>query len=107
MFVVVVMTVVCTAGIVFYVRFLFALCKECTPYWTDGHKAYLEAVDLGYIPLRSNLIVCGISNTNRERGNPSCLYELFYGLFSPVLFAVISNESWLVRVSLSRKVGCA
>jgi len=32
-----VMTVLCTAGIAFYVRFLAALCKECKPrrigYW--------------------------------------------------------------------------
>ena len=32
-----VMTVLCTAGVAFYVRFLVALCKECKPslsgYW--------------------------------------------------------------------------
>ncbi len=37
MFVSVVMTVLCTAAIAFYVRFLVALCKECKPrstgYW--------------------------------------------------------------------------
>lgn len=37
MFVKNVMTVLCTAGIAFYVRFLVALCKECKPrsagYW--------------------------------------------------------------------------
>jgi len=37
MFVMAVMTVLCTAGIAFYVRFLVALCKECKPrpvgYW--------------------------------------------------------------------------
>ena len=37
MFVTGVMTVLCTAGIAFYVRFLVALCKECRPrpigYW--------------------------------------------------------------------------
>ena len=37
MFVTVVMTVLCTAGIAFYVRFLVALCKERKPrligYW--------------------------------------------------------------------------
>lgn len=37
MFVTAVMTVLCTAGIAFYVRFLVALCKECKPrrigYW--------------------------------------------------------------------------
>ena len=37
MFVMPVMTVLCTAGIAFYVRFLVALCKECKPrrigYW--------------------------------------------------------------------------
>lgn len=37
MFVTGVMTVLCTAGIAFYVRFLVALCKECKPrrigYW--------------------------------------------------------------------------
>ena len=31
MFVTGVMTVLCTAGIAFYVRFLVALCKECKP----------------------------------------------------------------------------
>ena len=37
MFVMAVMTVLCTAAIAFYVRFLVALCKECKPrrigYW--------------------------------------------------------------------------
>jgi len=37
MFVMAVMTMLCTAGIAFYVRFLVALCKECKPrsggYW--------------------------------------------------------------------------
>jgi hypothetical protein len=37
MFVTGLMTVLCTAGIAFYVRFLVALCKECKPrrigYW--------------------------------------------------------------------------
>lgn len=37
MLVTVVMTALCTAGVTFYVRFLFALCKECQPtligYW--------------------------------------------------------------------------
>ena len=37
MFVTAVMTVLCTAGTAFYVRFLVALCKECKPrsigYW--------------------------------------------------------------------------
>ena len=37
MFVKTVMTVLCTAGIAFHVRFLVALCKECKPrsvgYW--------------------------------------------------------------------------
>jgi len=37
LFVKTVITVLCTAGIVFYVRFLAALCKECKPrsvgYW--------------------------------------------------------------------------
>jgi len=37
MFVTGVMTVLCTAGVAFYVRFLVALCKECKPrrigYW--------------------------------------------------------------------------
>ena len=37
MFVMWVWTVLCTAGIAFYVRFLVALCKECKPrvigYW--------------------------------------------------------------------------
>jgi hypothetical protein len=31
MFVTAVMTVLCTAGIAFYVRFLVALCQECKP----------------------------------------------------------------------------
>jgi hypothetical protein len=31
MFVTAVMTVLCTAGTAFYVRFLVALCKECKP----------------------------------------------------------------------------
>ena len=31
MFAMAAMTVLCTAGIAFYVRFLVALCKECTP----------------------------------------------------------------------------
>ena len=37
LFVKTLMTVLCTAGIAFYVRFLVALCKECKPrsvgYW--------------------------------------------------------------------------
>jgi hypothetical protein len=37
MFVMALMTVLCTAGIAFYLRFLVALCKECKPhsigYW--------------------------------------------------------------------------
>jgi hypothetical protein len=37
MFVMAAMTVLCTASIAFYVRFLVALCKECKPrptgYW--------------------------------------------------------------------------
>ena len=37
MFVKTAMTMLCTAGLVFYVRFLVALCKECKPrsigYW--------------------------------------------------------------------------
>ena len=37
MFVTAIMTVLCTASIAFYVRFLGALCKECKPrsigYW--------------------------------------------------------------------------
>jgi hypothetical protein len=37
MFVMVLMTVLCTAGIAFYLRFLVALCRECKPrpigYW--------------------------------------------------------------------------
>ena len=31
MFVTAAMTLLCTAGIAFYVRFLVALCKECKP----------------------------------------------------------------------------
>ena len=46
-----VMTVLCTAGIAFYVRFLVALCKECKPtrtgYWVclrlgSGENAITE-----------------------------------------------------------------
>ena len=41
MFLKTVMTVLCTAGIAFYVRFLAALCKECKPrstgYWVRLH----------------------------------------------------------------------
>jgi len=37
MFVMATMTVLCTAGVTFYARFLVALCKECEPrriaYW--------------------------------------------------------------------------
>jgi len=37
MFVMALMTVLCTAGVAFYLRFLFALCRECKPrpvgYW--------------------------------------------------------------------------
>jgi hypothetical protein len=37
MFVIASMTVLCTAGVAFYARFLVALCKECEPrrigYW--------------------------------------------------------------------------
>jgi hypothetical protein len=45
------MTVLCTAGIAFYVRFLVALCKECKPrsvgYWVrlglgSGESAIAE-----------------------------------------------------------------
>ena len=35
MFVMGVWTVLCTAGIAFYVRFLVALCKECKPRLTS------------------------------------------------------------------------
>jgi len=51
MFVTTVMTVLCTAGIAFYVRFLVALCKECKPrligYWVrlrlgSGENAIAE-----------------------------------------------------------------
>ena len=51
MFVTGVMTVLCTAGIAFYVRFLVALCKECKPrridYWvrlrlSSGENAIAE-----------------------------------------------------------------
>jgi hypothetical protein len=30
-----VITTLCTAGVAFYLRFLFALCKECTPRWLN------------------------------------------------------------------------
>ena len=37
MFVMALMTVLCTSGVAFYVRFLVALCRECKPrpigYW--------------------------------------------------------------------------
>jgi hypothetical protein len=37
MFVMALMTVLCTAGVAFYLRFLVALCRECKPrpigYW--------------------------------------------------------------------------
>ena len=37
MFVMALMTILCTAGVAFYLRFLFALCRECKPrpvgYW--------------------------------------------------------------------------
>jgi hypothetical protein len=37
MFVIALMTVLCTSGVAFYVRFLVALCRECKPrpigYW--------------------------------------------------------------------------
>lgn len=40
------MTVLCMAGIAFYVRFLVALCKECKPhligYWVRLHPDSVE-----------------------------------------------------------------
>jgi len=36
MFVMAAMTLLCTAGIAFYTRFLVALCKECKP-WRIGY----------------------------------------------------------------------
>jgi hypothetical protein len=51
LFVKTLMTVLCTAGIAFYVRFLVALCKECKPrpvgYWVrlrlgSGESAIAE-----------------------------------------------------------------
>jgi hypothetical protein len=46
-------SILCVAGIAFYVRFLVALCKECKPqfafYWVrlrDGSEEELEQVPL-------------------------------------------------------------
>jgi hypothetical protein len=73
-----VITVLCTAGITFYMRFLVALCKECNPsrigYWvrlrlgSGDHaiaelqhrkkpmtRAALERVECGLLSNRSNL----------------------------------------------------
>lgn len=48
MFVITVITVLCTAGIAFYVRFLVGLCKECSPgrisYWVRLRLGSREAV---------------------------------------------------------------
>jgi len=33
-----VITTMCTAGVAFYLRFLFALCKEFTPRWINYRK---------------------------------------------------------------------
>jgi hypothetical protein len=41
MVVMAVMTTLCTAGIVFYLRFLVALCKECKRSWI-GYLVRLE-----------------------------------------------------------------
>jgi hypothetical protein len=41
MFVTAVMTVLCTAGIAFYVRFLVALCQECKPRFADWMRLRL------------------------------------------------------------------
>lgn len=47
MFVIPSMTVLCTAGVAFYVRFLVALCKECRPgrigYWVRLRLSSREA----------------------------------------------------------------
>jgi hypothetical protein len=42
-----VMTLICTAGIAFYLRFLVALCKECKPRWVRFSK-YLRPLSGGY-----------------------------------------------------------
>jgi hypothetical protein len=38
MLVISVITTLCTAGVVFYLRFLFAVCKECKPRWISYPK---------------------------------------------------------------------
>ncbi len=38
MLVISVVTTLCTAGTAFYLRFLFALCKELTPRWISNRK---------------------------------------------------------------------
>ena len=40
MLVISVVATLCTAGIAFYLRFLFALCKEITPRWISCRKAF-------------------------------------------------------------------
>jgi hypothetical protein len=40
MLVISVITMLCTAGIAFYLRFLLALCKELTPRWISNRKPH-------------------------------------------------------------------
>ncbi len=58
MFAMAAMTVLCTAGIAFYVRFLVALCKECKPrrigFWVRMRLASDEDV-IGELQERKKL----------------------------------------------------
>ena len=57
------MTTLCTVGIAFYLRFLFALCKDFTPRWISNRK-----------PPRSRLEKKGTSNwlpPNRRCSRPA------------------------------------
>jgi hypothetical protein len=50
-----VMTLVCTAGIAFYLRFLVALCKECKPRWL-GFSKYLRPFSGSYsVPMLAKI----------------------------------------------------
>jgi len=58
MFVTAAMTLLCTAGIAFYVRFLVALCRECKPqrtgFWVRMRLASDEDA-IGELQERKNL----------------------------------------------------
>ena len=52
MFLMSAMTVLCTAGVVFYVRFLLALCKECS-LGRSGYWVRLSTREAKIVELRS------------------------------------------------------